>query len=97
MYHSERSGKARLTAAYFDPTSGHPLIDLWGLLDSACCVVGSAYASWRIATGAHRVVAATVINAYAVVYAALANYFDDRHGITVEPLESWTCRACQGR
>ena len=62
--------------AYFDPTSGHSSIDLWVLLDSACCVVGSAYMSWRIATGAHSIVATTGINAYAVVYAALVHYFE---------------------
>jgi hypothetical protein len=88
------------SAAYLDPTHGRPRIDLWGLLDSACCVVGSAYVSWRIATGAHGVVATTVINAYAAVYAALANYFDDGRGVRLEPLESLVSRmtrlACQG-
>ena len=83
--------------AYFDPTSGHSSIDLWVLLDSACCMIGSAYMSWRIVTAAHSIVATTGINAYAVVYAALVHYFDDGHGITVELLESWTWRACQGR
>jgi len=57
---------------------------LWGLLDSACCVVGSVYPSWWITTGAHGVIAATVVDAYAVV----ANYFVNGCGIAVEPLES---------
>ncbi|KAI0247819.1 hypothetical protein BJV78DRAFT_1363943 [Lactifluus subvellereus] len=64
--------------------------------------------AWWIAIGAHGVIAATTIDAYAVVDAALANYFDDGHGVVVEQLESlasrmthsllvtWTRRVCQG-
>ncbi|KAI0246233.1 hypothetical protein BJV78DRAFT_1158044 [Lactifluus subvellereus] len=67
------------------------------------------HVAWWIATGAHGVIAATVINAYAVVDDGLANYFDDGRGVAVEPLEgfaswmmrsllaTWTWRACQGR
>ena len=63
--------------AYYDPTLGHLRTDRGRLLDPTSRDLCRVYASDWAVTGGHGVLAATMIDAYAVADAILADHFGD--------------------
>jgi len=63
--------------AYYDPALGHLRAERGRVLDAEGCALRRVYASGWAATGARGVLAATMIDAYAVAGAILADHFPD--------------------
>jgi adrenodoxin-NADP+ reductase len=66
--------------AYYDPALGHLRTDRGRVLDTMSRVLRRVYASGWAAMGARGVLAATMIDAYAVADAILGDHFGDRPG-----------------
>ena len=66
--------------AYYDPTQGHLRTDRGRVLDTTSRSLRRVYASGWAATGARGVLAATMIDAYAVADAILSDHFGDGPG-----------------
>ncbi|KAH9996175.1 FAD/NAD-P-binding domain-containing protein [Russula compacta] len=69
-----------LLAAYYDPALGHLRTDGGRVLDATNRALRRVYASGWAATGARGVLAATMIDAYAVADAILTDHFGDGSG-----------------
>ncbi|KAI9457885.1 FAD/NAD-P-binding domain-containing protein [Russula earlei] len=67
-------------SAYYDPASGHLRTDRGRVLDATGRALRRVYASGWAATGARGVLAATMIDAYAVADAILGDHFGDSSG-----------------
>ncbi|KAI0256248.1 FAD/NAD-P-binding domain-containing protein [Lactifluus subvellereus] len=68
------------SAVYYDPALGYLRTDHGRVLDGAGQALRGVYASGWAATGARGVLAATLIDAYAVADTILADYHDDDDG-----------------
>ncbi|KAH9993633.1 hypothetical protein BJV77DRAFT_997887, partial [Russula vinacea] len=66
--------------AYYDPTLGHLRTNRGRVLDTTSRALRRVYASGWAATGARGVLAATMIDAYAVADAILSDHFGDGPG-----------------
>ncbi|KAI0253844.1 FAD/NAD-P-binding domain-containing protein [Lactifluus subvellereus] len=75
------------STVYYDPALGHLRTDRGRVLDGADRALRRVYASGWAATGARGVLAATLIDAYAVADTILADYRDDGRGAAAAPLE----------
>jgi adrenodoxin-NADP+ reductase len=78
------------SAVYYDPALGHLRTNRGRVLDGAGRALRRVYASGWAATGARGVLAATLIDAYAVADTILADYRDDLQGAATAPLEDKT-------
>jgi adrenodoxin-NADP+ reductase len=75
------------SAVYYDPVMGHLRTDRGRVLDDAGRALRRVYASGWAATGARGVLAATMMDAYAVADTILTDYHDDgRSGVDVPPV-----------
>ncbi|KAH9959206.1 hypothetical protein BC827DRAFT_519899 [Russula dissimulans] len=70
----------QLAHAYYDPALGHLRAERGRVLDASGRALRRVYASGWAATGARGVLAATMIDAYAVADVILADHFPDRDG-----------------
>ena len=75
------------SAVYYDPALGHLRTDRGRVLDGEGRALRKVYASGWAATGARGVLAATLIDAYAVADVILADYHDDVRGTAATPLK----------
>jgi adrenodoxin-NADP+ reductase len=75
------------SAVYYDPAVGHLRTDRGRVLDDTGRALRRVYASGWAATGARGVLAATMMDAYAVADTILTDYHDDgRGGVDVPPV-----------
>jgi adrenodoxin-NADP+ reductase len=81
--------RADPSTAYYDAALGHLRTDRGRVLDGAGRALRRVYASGWAATGARGVLAATMMDAYAVAETILGDYHNDRCG-AVAPLEGET-------
>ncbi|KAH9957370.1 hypothetical protein BC827DRAFT_1261598 [Russula dissimulans] len=81
LAHTALDSRARALAhAYYDPALGHLRTERGRVLDASGRALRRVYASGWAATGARGVLAATMIDAYAVADAILEDHFPDRDG-----------------